>query len=65
MSKRESVPRARIGTANREHAARVYVTKEHERERYGMHSPSPHQYSPSLKGVRGAWPRPHLPHLRA
>lgn len=58
MSKRESVPRTRIGTADREQTRNVFVTKGHERERYGIHSPSPNAYNPSLKAVSARTPQP-------
>ncbi|KXZ47491.1 hypothetical protein GPECTOR_35g929 [Gonium pectorale] len=46
-SKKPTAARTRVGTADRETQRRVFVTKGHERESIGAHSPSPAVYSPN------------------
>lgn len=46
-------PCTRVGTATRERKVLHYLSKEHQREKLGTQSPSPHVYSPSLAAVRG------------
>ncbi|GFR43681.1 hypothetical protein Agub_g4789 [Astrephomene gubernaculifera] len=46
-SLKPTAARARVGTADREHQRRVFVSKGHERESIGAHSPSPAVYSPN------------------
>ncbi|GIL47132.1 hypothetical protein Vafri_4032 [Volvox africanus] len=46
-STKPTAARTRVGTADRETQRRVFVTKGHERESIGAHSPSPAVYSPN------------------
>ncbi|PNW75203.1 hypothetical protein CHLRE_12g517050v5 [Chlamydomonas reinhardtii] len=45
-SKKPTAPRTRVGTAGRDQQRKVFVSKGHERESQGAHSPSPNAYSP-------------------
>ena len=44
MSKKESAPQNRIGTAPKEKRDRIYVSRAHEKDRFGMFSPGPNVY---------------------
>ncbi|KAG2483294.1 hypothetical protein HYH03_017841 [Edaphochlamys debaryana] len=46
-SKKPTAPTYRLGTAERERSRAVFVSKAHERENAGKHSPAPNHYSPN------------------
>ncbi|PNH03324.1 hypothetical protein TSOC_010632 [Tetrabaena socialis] len=59
-SKKPTAARARIGTSERDRSKKVFVSKGHERENFGLHSPSPSNYSPNMlasstKRTPGGW----------
>jgi hypothetical protein len=49
-SKKPTAARTRLGTSDREASTRVFVSKAHEREALGKHSPGPNAYSPTDRG---------------
>ncbi len=53
LSHKPTAPRARLGTADRDGSRRVFLSKGHEREAIGKHSPGPQVYNPSVTAVGG------------
>jgi hypothetical protein len=50
-SRKHSSQRTRVGTANRDVRFKQYVSKEHEGDLFGKHSPAPNKYNPSIRPV--------------
>eukprot|EP00798_Chlamydomonas_sp_ICE-L_P025054 gene25054-10704_t len=47
-SRKPNNVRSRIGTASRDQQRNAYISPEHEKDRYGIHSPAPGVYNPKL-----------------
>ncbi|GAX76066.1 hypothetical protein CEUSTIGMA_g3509.t1 [Chlamydomonas eustigma] len=48
-SRKHSSQRTRVGTADRDVRFKQYVSKEHEGDLFGKHSPAPNKYNPSIR----------------
>lgn len=51
-SRKPTSSRTRVGTADRDQRYRQYVSKDHEVDLYGKHSPAPNTYNPGHQAVR-------------
>jgi hypothetical protein len=50
-SRKQSSVNAKVGKEARDVRYRVYLSKEHEPDLFGKHSPAPNTYNPSVKPV--------------